>query len=63
MNVHDFKDKELGKVVPYGIYDPTANVGWVSVGITHDTAEFAVAFDPHLARSDRATALHRACVS
>jgi Rhodopirellula transposase DDE domain len=42
VNVHDFKDKELGKVVPHGIYDPTANVGWVSVGITHDTAEFAV---------------------
>src|SRR5450631_730860 len=42
VNVHDFKDKELGKVVPHGIYDPTTNVGWVSVGITHDTAEFAV---------------------
>src|ERR1019366_1742459 len=38
----DTKDKELGKVVPHGIYDPTTNVGWVSVGITHDTAEFAV---------------------
>src|ERR1700726_4540040 len=42
VNVHDFKDKELGKVVPHGIYDPTTNAGWVSVGITHDTAEFAV---------------------
>ena len=42
VNVHDFKDKELGKVVPHGIYDPATNVGWVSVGITHDTAEFAV---------------------
>lgn len=42
VNVHDFKIEELGKVVPHGIYDPTANVGWVSVGITHDTAEFAV---------------------
>ena len=42
VNVHDFKDKELGKVVPHGIYDPTANAGWVSLGITHDTAEFAV---------------------
>ena len=42
VNVHDFKDKELGKVVPHGIYDPTANAGWVSVGVTHDTAEFAV---------------------
>ena len=42
VNVHDFMDKELGKVVPHGVYDPTANVGWVSVGINHDTAEFAV---------------------
>ena len=38
----DFPDKELGKVAPYGVYDVTANEGWVSVGITHDTAEFAV---------------------
>ena len=37
----DFKDKQLGKVAPYGIYDLTANVGWVSVGIDHDTAQFA----------------------
>ena len=37
----DFKDKELGKVAPYGIYDLTANAGWVSVGIDHDTAQFA----------------------
>jgi hypothetical protein len=42
VNVQDFKDKELGKVVPHGVYDPTTNAGWVSVGITHDTAEFAV---------------------
>ena len=39
----DFPDKELGKVSPYGVYDMTANEGWVNVGITHDTAEFAVA--------------------
>lgn len=38
----DFPDKHLGKVAPYGVYDPTANEGWVNVGITHDTAEFAV---------------------
>jgi hypothetical protein len=38
----DFKDKALGKVAPYGVYDLTANEGWVSVGIDHDTAEFAV---------------------
>jgi Rhodopirellula transposase DDE domain len=38
----DFPDKELGKVAPYGVYDLTTNEGRVSVGITHDTAEFAV---------------------
>jgi hypothetical protein len=37
----DFKDKQLGKVAPYGVYDLTANAGWVSVGIDHDTARFA----------------------
>ncbi|HEV3039785.1 MAG TPA: ISAzo13 family transposase [Candidatus Angelobacter sp.] len=40
--IHDFPDKELGKVIPYGIYDLGRNQGWVSVGIDHDTAEFAV---------------------
>lgn len=39
---HDFIDKKLGKVVPYGIYDIGKNAGWVSVGISADTAEFAV---------------------
>src|SRR3954454_10888469 len=38
----DFPDKELGKVAPYGVYDLTADEGWVNVGISHDTAEFAV---------------------
>ena len=42
VKVHDFVDKELGKAVPYGVYDVTANDGFVSVGITSDTAEFAV---------------------
>jgi hypothetical protein len=42
VKTHDFEDKELGKVAPYGVYDIAANTGWVSVGITHDTAEFAV---------------------
>jgi hypothetical protein len=42
VRVHDFIDPALGKVAPYGVYDLTANVGWVSVGIDHDTAEFAV---------------------
>ena len=42
VKVHDFEDKTLGKVAPYGVYDVTANEGWVSVGITADTAQFAV---------------------
>jgi hypothetical protein len=42
VRVHDFADKELGKVIPYGVYDLTTNSGWVSVGIDHDTAQFAV---------------------
>ena len=39
--LHDFPDQELGKAIPYGIYDVGRNEGWVSVGIDHDTAEFA----------------------
>ena len=42
VEVHDFPDKELGKVIPYGVYDMATNTGWVSVGVDHDTAEFAV---------------------
>jgi transposase len=42
VNVHDFMDKKLGKAIPYGVYDLTANAGWVSVGTDHDTADFAV---------------------
>jgi transposase len=42
VKVYDFIDKELGKATPYGIYDLQKNVGWVNVGIDHDTAEFAV---------------------
>ena len=42
VNGHDFPDKRLGKVVPYGVYDIGKNKGWVSVGISSDTAEFAV---------------------
>ena len=41
VRVHDFQDKELGKAIPYGVYDITNNQGWVSVGIDHDTAQFA----------------------
>jgi Rhodopirellula transposase DDE domain len=42
VRVHDFPDQELGKVIPYGVYDMGTNTGWVSVGVDHDTAEFAV---------------------
>jgi len=42
VRVHDFIDPELGKVAPYGVYDLTANSGWVNIGVDHDTAEFAV---------------------
>lgn len=42
VQVYDFIDKKLGKVNPYGVYDPSANEGWVSVGTDHDTAAFAV---------------------
>jgi transposase len=43
VTTHDFPDKNLGKAVPYGVYDITHNEAGVSVGISHDTAEFAVA--------------------
>ena len=42
VKVHDFMDKDLGKAIPYGVYDLSQNEGWVSVGIDHDTARFAV---------------------
>jgi hypothetical protein len=42
VRVHDFIDKQLGKAIPYGVYDVARNQGWVNVGIDHDTAEFAV---------------------
>jgi len=42
VNGHDFPDPEKGKVAPYGVYDLAANEAWVSVGISHDTGEFAV---------------------
>jgi len=41
VRVHDFLDEDLGKAIPYGVYDLTHNEAWVSVGIDHDTAEFA----------------------
>jgi transposase len=43
VGVHDFPDPQVGKAVPYGVYDIAANTGWVSVGTDHDTAAFAVA--------------------
>src|SRR5207247_2997351 len=42
VRVHDFLIKKLGRAVPYGVYDLAANSGWVSVGVDHDTAAFAV---------------------
>ncbi len=42
VNVHDFPDPQLGKVISYGVYDIARNEGWVSVGSDHDTSEFAV---------------------
>lgn len=43
VRVHDFQDRDLGRAIPYGVYDVTNNQGWVSVGINHDTAYFAAA--------------------
>jgi hypothetical protein len=42
VRTHDFMDKDLGKAIPYGVYDVAANAGWVNVGTDHDTAAFAV---------------------
>src|SRR5882672_1525328 len=42
VNVHDFIDEEKGRATPYGVYDLKKNEAWVSVGISHDTGEFAV---------------------
>src|SRR5207245_9847296 len=47
VRVHDFLDKQLGKAIPYGVYDVAANQGWVSVGVDHETAAFAVASVRH----------------
>jgi Rhodopirellula transposase DDE domain len=60
VNTHDFIDEELGKAIPYGIYDVGRDEGWVSVGISADTAQFAVAaikaWWSHLGRKRYATA-------
>jgi hypothetical protein len=47
VRTHDFRDPELGVGIPYGVYDLERNEGWVSVGIDHDTSEFAVASIRH----------------
>jgi hypothetical protein len=63
VKTRDFPDKKLGKAIPYGVYDPASNEGWVSVGIDHDTAQFAAAGIPRwwremgCARFPRATRL------
>ena len=60
VRVHDFLDKKLGKAIPYGVYDLAANNGWVSVGIDHDTSDFAVEtirrWWRHMGRKQYATA-------
>ena len=43
VRMHDFPDPKLGKAIPYGVYDVSTKEGWVSVGIDHDTAQFATA--------------------
>jgi len=43
VNMHDFADPALGKIIPHGVYDLSRNEGWITVGIDHDTASFAVA--------------------
>lgn len=42
VNIHDFRDPQVNKAIPYGVYDLSANVGWVNVGTDHDTPAFAV---------------------
>ena len=54
VRVHDFMNPELGKAIPYGVYDLAGQPGWVSVGIDHDTAEFAVETHPPLVAEHRA---------
>jgi transposase len=65
VQVHDFVQPELGRAIPYGVYDLGANTGWVSVGIDHDTAAFAVASIRHWwqAMGRRASPARGACSS
>ena len=59
VRVHDFLIKDLGRAIPYGIYDIAANAGWVSVGMDHDTVCLRGADDPHLVAQRRHPALSR----
>ena len=59
VNTHDFNDKELGKAIPYGIYDVGRDEGWVNVGISADTAQFAVASIRAGGRTSAASATRR----
>ncbi len=59
VQVHDFLDKDLGKAIPYGVYDLSQNEGWVSVGIDHDTARFAAHGHSSLVEEDGLEALQQ----
>jgi hypothetical protein len=66
VNEHDFADKNLGKAVPYGIYDIAANTGWMSVGIDNDTAQFSVNSIRnwlHMMGRERYPAMHRLTIT
>ncbi len=57
VRVHDFKDTELGKAIPYGVYDLASDSGWVSVGVDHDTRRLRGRVDPLVVGAPRASAL------
>ena len=50
--MHDFKIPELGRAAPYGVYDLAQNIGWVSVGVDHDTASLCGGDDLALVACD-----------
>ena len=57
VRTHDFKDKDLGHAIPYGVYDLKANDGMMSVGVTNDASQFASQLDPRVVDAPRACAL------
>ena len=63
VRVHDFVIPELGKANPYGVYDVTHNLGWVNVGIDHDTADLCRREHSALVASDGPAALSRSARS